>query len=212
MVTDGHAHLEDGAAQPGQLKRSSAARIAHRTKTDVQRLGQILNDLRCADKSHSGQDGNARAALAGPTIIHVRGHCEGRVRVGAICQFAKDGLASVPFVPTGNVFGVACNSFGIGLADHVAQRAFLENLLKANDIGIHCLNLLRQPVDFPRVFLRRVLLKAVIFLIGADQVFDVETGDAERGHSGVSNALANRSGSTLPPEIVTTTSVPSIWS
>ena len=41
-----------------------------------------------------------------------------------------------------------------------------------------------QPILFPRVFLGCVGQKAIEFLVRADQVFDVETGDGEFGHDG----------------------------
>ena len=61
----------------------------------------------------------------------------------------------------------------------MAQSVFLEDLLKPDDIGIHRQDLIRHPIDFPRMFFRRVGLEPVILLIRSDQVFDIERRERE---------------------------------
>ena len=115
-------------------------------------------------------------------VIHVWCKGEGRIGIGRIGQFAEDRLFAIAFIFAGDMGGVCFDPFRIGLGNHIAQGGFVEYLLEPYDVCIHRLQLLRQPIGFPSVFLGCVFLEFIVLLVSPNQVFDVETGNCKTCH------------------------------
>ena len=211
LPANGNARLEDRARQTFD-RISAAIAVIEVAERDRQRFVQFLQHLGRAREPEPRQDRDTGAAFTGAAVIGVGRKGEGGVGIGRERQLAKDRLAGIAFGAVGDI-GLVCGSpQGIGFGDHGAQRGFVKDFLKADDIGVHRQQLFRQPRLFPRVFLGSVFFKAVVFLIGGDQVLDVETGDGETGHGKSLRVCAKSVGSTLPPVATAITVSLVIWS
>ena len=128
-------------------------------------LVQVLDHLRFTDKAKAQQDRKAGAAFTGTTVIQVRCECESCIRIGGVSQFAENCALAVTFGFVRNVGRLVFDPFGVGLCDQITLRAFLKDFLKTNDIGIHGLQLFRQPIGFPCIFFWRVFLEFIVFFV-----------------------------------------------
>jgi len=176
-----HAHLQDRARQ-ARYAVKPAILTRKFLQWNFHRLGQILNDLGAAFEPEARQNRQPGAAVPRFAVIGIGCKGKRRIGIGRVGDFSKDRLARITFRTIRQRIRIAGSTPDIGFGNHGTQRAFLKNLLKTHDIGVHGEQLIGQPVLFPGVLLGGVFLEPVVLFVRTNQVFDVETGNRKIFH------------------------------